>query len=152
MKHLLKTILFLIVIVILSGCSKNDTFENETFTIKFGTECGWCAGQEYITITSTKVEYIRNIPCGDDSGTINRIADLCSCDWNEITSSFNYSLFKTLEYSDCNVCADGCDEIIQITENEDTHELRFTVSDEVEGMENLRQLLSELMDEMREMD
>ena len=122
----------------------------ETYTIKFGSECGWCGGQEYITISSTKVEYERNIPCGEDKGTTNKSRNLTSEEWEEIENSFDYSLFKTQEYTNCNVCADGCDEIIQITENDLTHELRYSFSDEVEGMENLRQKLSEIMDDMRE--
>ncbi len=136
---------------VLFGCS-DEIVIPEDYTIKFGSECGWCAGQEYITVSSTKVEYERNIPCGDDKGTIEKSIDFCSCDWNDLNASFDYSLFKKLDYNTCNVCADGCDEIIKITEEGSSHELRYSFSDEVEGMENLRQKLTELMDKMREME
>ncbi len=42
--------------------------------------------------------------------------------------------------------------LIRITEDDSTHELRYSFSDKVEGMENLFQKLSEIMDEIREMD
>jgi len=151
MNRTLLTISVFVISFLLFGCSEQEIFD-DSYTIKFGSECGWCAGQEYIVITNTKVEYVRNIPCGDNSGVTTKNKDLCSCDWNEITSSFDYSLFKKLDYSECNVCADGCDEIILITENKLSHELRYSFSAKVEGMENLRQILSEIMEEMREMD
>lgn len=110
----------------------------------------WCGGQEYITITYSKVEYERNIPCGENEGISTKSKNLSNEDWEIISNSFDYSLFKTLEYTECNVCIDGCDEIIQITENESTHELRYSFSDEIEGMESLREILLELMNEMRE--
>ena len=125
----------------------------ETYTIKYGSECGWCAGQEYITITNTKVEYERNIPCGDDKGTIHKSRELCGCDWHGLATLFDYSLFKKLEYNECNVCADGCDEIIKITDdNGIAHELRYSATEKIEGMEDLRERLTEIMDEMRQME
>ncbi len=136
----------------LLSCSE-EIMPPETYTIKFGSECGWCAGQEYITITSTKVEYTRNIPCSDDEGITQKTKDFCGCDWHTLTTLFDYSLFKKLEYNECNVCADGCDEIIEITEDDgSSHELRYTASNKVEGMEDLRQKLNEIMEEMRKME
>ena len=152
MKPVTKSILFLQILLLSFGCSDNEPEEQIDFTIKYGSECGWCAGQEYITISNLKVEYTRNIPCGENEGTTINSRNLSSEEWETITSSFDYSLYKTLEYNDCNVCADGCDEIIQITQNASTHELRYSFSDEVEGMENLREILSEIMDEMRELN
>ena len=151
MNRTLLTISVFVISFLLFGCSEQEVFD-ESFTIKFGSECGWCAGHEYITISKTKVDYMRNIPCGDNKGIITKSQDLCSCDWDEITSSFDYSRFKKLKYNDCNVCADGCDEVILITENESSHELRYSFSAKVEGMENLREILSEIMKEMREMN
>jgi hypothetical protein len=152
MKPIIKSLLFLPILLFSFSCSDKVSEEQIGFTIQYGSECGWCAGQEYISINSLKVEYERNIPCGDDEGTTKKSRNLSSKEWDTITSSFDYSLYKTLQYNNCNVCADGCDEIIQITEDEFTHELRYSFSDEVEGMENLRKILAEIMDEMRELD
>lgn len=132
------------------GCDKNEVETEADYRIEFGSECGWCAGQEFISITSSEINYIRNIPCGEEKGTIKKERLITSDEWNKITSSFDYSLFKTLDYSECNVCADGCDEIIKITENNETHELRYSLHDEVEGMQDLRQVLNDLMGKMRD--
>jgi hypothetical protein len=152
MKHFLNTVLLIFVLTIIMGCDKNEIVPDEDFKIEYGTECGWCAGQEFITISSLKIDYSRNIPCGDEKGTINKSREIKSSEWDEINSSFDYSLFKTLEYNECNVCVDGCDEIIKITENDNTHQLRYSLSDEVEGMQDLQQILTVVLKEMREMN
>jgi len=141
-----------LVLLLFATCAEDELIEQESFIIKFGSECGWCAGQEYITVSDSIVEYLRNIPCGENMGTVSKSRNLVSDEWTEITSSFDYSLFVTLEYNECNVCVDGCDEIIKISHDETLHELRYSFSDEVEGMENLRQKLNGIMEEMREQD
>jgi hypothetical protein len=147
-----KIALFTLSLVFFLACEKNEIETNPDFEIKFGSECGWCAGQEYITLTSTKIEYLRNIPCGEEKGTAIKVRVLSSEEWSEIKLSFDYYLFKTLNYSECNVCADGCDEIIQITEDNNTHELRYSPNNEVEGMQELQNLLMALLEEMRALD
>ena len=150
--NLLKIISFIFIPAIFTACDNNDIDSAEFFKIEFGSECGWCGGQENIIVTESNINYLRNIPCGDDQGTIQKNRKINSDEWNEIISSFDYSLFKTLNYSECNVCADGCDEIIKISESDKTHELRFSPSDEVEGMQNLREILTVFLEEMRETD
>jgi hypothetical protein len=149
MKAFFKTSIFLLIVLIISSCSDKLNDETSNVTIKYGSECGWCGGQEYITITSLKVDYERNIPCGENGGISRKSKNLTKEEWIEITDSFDYSLFKTLEYNECNVCVDGCDEIIRITENGVSHELRYMPSNEIEGMENLQQILLEIAQEMR---
>ena len=150
MTNILKTILIIIAITTNMGCDKNEVEPEADYRIEFGSECGWCAGQEFISINSSEINYIRNIPCGEEKGTIKKGRLLTSDEWNKITSSFDYSLFKTLDYSECNVCADGCDEIIKITENNKTHELRYSLNDDVEGMQDLRMILNDLLEKMRD--
>ena len=149
MKLFIKTSVLMFLFIFVSSCEK-EIITRETFTLNFGSECGWCAGQEYITITKSKIEYVRNIPCGDEKGTINKSREINADEWNTITDSFDYALFKTLDYNNCNVCADGCDEIIEITKENSVHELRYSISEDIEGMENLQQKLVELMEEMRQ--
>lgn len=152
MKILLNAVTFIIVLPFFLACDKNDIEPEVSYKIEFGSECGWCAGQEFITITSSYIKYVRNIPCGDEKGATNHSREISLSEWDEISSSFDYWLFKTLEYNECNVCVDGCDEIIRITNMNKIHELRYSFSDEVEGMEKLRQILTGLMKEMREMN
>lgn len=154
--HLMKAISKISILVFhllfLFSCSEKENEDITDFTIKYGTECGWCGGQEYITITSSNIEYERNIPCGENEGITRKSRNISKDEWTELSDSFDYSLFKTLEYNECNVCVDGCDEIIQITENGASHEIRYTPTTDIEGMEVLQQLLSEIAVEMRNAD
>ena len=150
MEKLTKIISIFFLIPLFSACTET-LLDKELMTIKYGSECGWCAGQEYITITSSKIKYERNIPCGDNKGMIEKNRDFNPGEKDSILNSFDYSLFETLEYTNCNVCADGCDEIIQITKNESMHEIRYSFSEEIEGMEDLQEKLAIIMNEMRDL-
>lgn len=150
MKNLLKTVAVFFVFSILISCDNNEIELKEDFKIEYGSVCGWCAGEEFITVSSSKIDYSRNIPCGDKKGTTQKSRKISASEWNEIISSFDQSKFKKLEYNTCNVCADGCDEIIRITENNNIHEIRYSVSDEIEDVKKLRQILSVLLENMRD--
>jgi len=150
MKNLLRIVIIIFTFSILISCDENENDLNEDFKIEYGSVCGWCAGEEFITVTSSQIEYYRNIPCGDKKGTKQKSRKISTSEWNEIISSFDHSKFKKLDYNTCNVCADGCDEIIRITENNNIHEIRYSVSDEIEEVKKLRQILSVLLENMRE--
>jgi len=149
MKNLLKTVVIIFTFSILISCDENENDLNEDFKIEYGSVCGWCAGEEFITVTSSQIEYYRNIPCGDNKGVTRKSRKISTSEWNEISSSFDYSKFKKLEYNTCNVCADGCDEIIRITENNNKHEIRFSAGDKIEEVKKTRQILSLLLENMR---
>ena len=142
---------YVIISLLLISCTEENLI-NDNFEIKYGSTCGWCAGQEFITITNDTIKYMRNIPCGEDKIVIKGTRKLNLGEWNKIISSFDYSIFKTLEYTDCNVCADGCDEILEISEDDSVHKLSYTPSTEIEEVKKLRNQLSEIMDEMRNID
>ena len=150
MKGLLNTALIILVFLVIGSCNNSEVPAYENFKIEFGSMCGWCAGEEFITVTHSEIKYIRNIPCGEGKGTKKKEKKISSKKWNEILSSFDYSLFKTLKYNTCNVCVDGCDEIIKITEKDSIHEIRYSPNDEIEGITDLRQILNKIMEEMRE--
>lgn len=143
-------LVFLFSIVMVSCSKQDDDFgEHGNVMIEFGTVCGWCAGEEKITVSSVKADYYRNIPCGDDKGTINETVAISSDEWNEITTSFDYDYFLTLDYNECNVCADGCDEFIIITTNDFSHEIRYAPSTEIWGLDELRAQLTNKLNEIR---
>ncbi len=150
MKEFLKTGLVILVLLIFGACESNEIPEQENIKIEFGSECGWCAGQEFIAVTNLRIEYTRNIPCGEGKGTRKKEKEISSKEWNEIQSSFDYSTFKTLDYNSCNVCVDGCDEIIKITKNDSIYKIRYSSPNEVEETKDLRQILNKIMEEMRE--
>jgi hypothetical protein len=151
MMNLLKIIPFIFVLSLFWGCDQSEN-EAEELQIEFGSVCGWCAGEEFITVTSSQLSYYKNIPCGDDKGTTRKSRKITASEWNEIIASFNIEDFKTLNYNTCNVCADGCDEIIRITENGNLHEIRYSPSDEIQETKKLEQFLAEILDEMRGSD
>ncbi len=149
MKQILITV-FTIFIFLITGCKESEIPVQENIKIEFGSECGWCAGQEFITVSNSKIEYTRIIPCGESKGIKTKEKNINSEEWNEILSSYDFSLFKTLNYNSCNVCVDGCDEIIKITEYESNHEIRYSFPNEVEETQDLRQILNKIMEEMRD--
>lgn len=152
MRNNLKISLLIFALSIFAACEKTEIEPVSDFEIKFGSECGWCAGQEYITITSSEIKYLRNVPCGENQGNIQKERLISMDEWNKINLSFDYTLFKTLNYSECNVCADGCDEIIEITEDNNAHQLRYSPTYQVEGMKDLQIILTDLLEEMRNLD
>jgi hypothetical protein len=147
--RMIKTIAFVLFIFVYAGCERDEIKAGSEIKFEFGQVCGWCAGEEFITITSKEINYERKIPCGEGKGTTKKSSSISSSEWNKIISSFNMNEFKTLEYNTCNVCVDGCDEIIRITENNDTYEIRYSPSDKIQETENLRHDLSELMEKMK---
>lgn len=149
MMNLLKISPFFILLFLFIGCDLSETASEEELKIEFGSVCGWCAGEEFITVTSSKISYYRNIPCGDDKGITRKSRKISGSEWNEIISSFDNEEFKKLNYNACNVCADGCDEIIRIAYNESIHEIRYSPSEEIRNTKNLREILSVLLEEMR---
>lgn len=136
---------------ILGGsCLKQDNNfgEHGIVTIEFGNVCGWCAGEEKITVSSVKADYYRNIPCGENEGTTYKTKAITTEEWDQISSSYDYDYFLTLDYSECNVCVDGCDEFIIITTNGFSHEIRYSPSKEIAGLDDLRQQLTNILNEI----
>ncbi len=103
--------------------------------------------KKFIIVTPSKIEYKRTIPCGENQGTETKSKSITTEKWDSIWSSFDYNLFETLNYNECNVCADGCDEIIRITKHNKTHEIRYSPEEEIEGVKDLEQILNDLLSE-----
>jgi hypothetical protein len=149
MKNLLKTVMFFLLIFVFA-CDEEKPEIHDDFTIEFGTVCGWCAGEELIKVSQTGIKYIRTIPCGENEGTTQKEKSISATEWDEINLAFDYALFKTLEYNECNVCVDGCDEYIKITENDNIHEIRYSPGIQIDGVDDLRSALNAILVEMRE--
>jgi len=149
MKKTFLCFLFITVYITLGSCEKDSDSSNEIFMIEFGSECGWCAGKEYISISETTIKYVRTIPCDENQGVTQKSKSITTARWDSICSSFDYNKFKKLEYNECNVCVDGCDEIIKITQNRTEQQLRYAPGEEIEGIKNLRQILAGIMIEMQ---
>lgn len=149
MKNLLNAILIFLLLFSLA-CDQETTDSQDDFIIEFGTVCGWCAGEELIKVSESGIKYTRTIPCGDDEGTTQRERSISAIEWEEIKASFDYAFFKELDYDECNVCADGCDEFIKITEFNSTNTISYSPGEQINGLEELKSLLNDLLDKMRE--
>ncbi len=123
------------------SCSDDIKMSDSDFSIEFGFACGWCGGTANLIIEKGKLSYERRIPCGENEGTETNSRALTEAEWDEITSSFDYNYLARLDNSACNVCVDGCDEIIRIKKQGETHELRYNPSETIEGLQNFQELL-----------
>ena len=133
--------------LILSSCFFNDIDRDydESYKIEFGFNCGWCAGSQFINLVDGRIRYDGDIPCGEDKGRTVKVDEFASEQWDRLISSYNHDTFLQLEYNQCNVCVDGCDEIIRITKNDITHELSYNPGDTIPGVEELQEKLRMLM-------
>lgn len=145
MKNRIGLLLFVLSLLLFSACKKEELNARGSILIEFGSVCGWCAGEEKITVTEKKVEYFREIPCGENAGKTELSRSFSSEDWNDLIGSFEYEDFLSLGYNTCNVCADGCDEFIIITKDGETHEIRYNPGTEIEGIESFQEKLKELL-------
>jgi len=152
MKNHFSFIFFVLSTLIFTACLKEDLKTHDKLLIEFGSACGWCAGEETITISESKIEYIRNIPCGENEGQTKLSRTYNSEEWEGLINSLNYDYFLTLDYNTCNVCVDGCDEFIFITKDGETHEIRYTPGNEIEGIESFQEKLYELLAGFTESD
>lgn len=147
------SILFLFVLFFLiPSClfDNGDDDWDDSYKIEYGFACGWCGGTGFIEIIQEQISYEREIPCGENEGIHTESDNLISEQWEELISSYNHADFLKLDYSQCNVCVDGCDEIIRITKDDQTHELRYNPGDTIPGIkvlqEKLRMMMSEYQD------
>jgi len=145
MKNRIGLLLFVLSLLLFSACEKEELKAKDNFIIEFGSVCGWCAGEEKITVTESKVEYFREIPCGENAGKTELSRSFSSEDLNDLLGSFEYEHFLSLNYNTCNVCVDGCDEFIVITKDGETHEIRYNPGIEIEGIEGFQEKLEELL-------
>ncbi len=146
MKNQFGIVVFVLSLMLLTGCEEENIKAKDSYRIEFGSVCGWCAGEEKITVTESKVKYFREIPCGENAGKTELSRSYSSDDWDELVHSLEYDHFLVLDYNTCNVCVDGCDEFIIITKDGETHEIRYNPGTEIEGIEGFQEKLEELLD------
>lgn len=145
MKNHFVSLIFVLSLLFLAGCEKENLNATDSFRIEFGSVCGWCAGEEKITVSQSKIEYTRIIPCGENEGQTELKRTINSEEWDNLINTLDYDYFLTLDYNECNVCVDGCDEFIKITKNGEPHEISYTPGTEIEGIESFQEKLEELL-------
>ncbi|GAA5220113.1 hypothetical protein [Membranihabitans marinus] len=121
---LLAAIIFAIV-----SCSKDDDSlsQFEDTIIKTGTVCGWCGGNDSLTLTIENQFYKRVSPCDDSSFT--KEETMVEKDFESLLEKLDISDFKAIDLNTCNSCADGCDTWISIQSKDDKHYIRYGSQD-----------------------
>lgn len=147
--NLLKFFSLIFSLFLFYGCEVQDSSADGDYKIEFGSACGWCAGEEFIIVTGSKISYYKNIPCGENKGKTEKSRKISISTWDAIISSFDYNEFLKLNSNTCNVCVDGCDEIIRITRSGNQHEIRYSPGDDIQQIRKMRLILSEQMKELR---
>lgn len=94
--------------------------------------------------------YTRTIPCGENKGTDKDSRAISEEEWQNLKNSIDYDQFLALDYNECNLCADGCDEIIRITKPGETHTIRYDPEQNIGEVLQLQTYLRELMLEFKE--
>ncbi len=146
------TLTIFVSIFLFYSCIKEGIDKTDSLQVEFGIVCGWCGGEEKITVTESKIVYYRNIPCGENKQSVSRTLNMDTEDWKEIKSSFNYGLFLTLTDNTCNVCADGCDEFISATKDGSTHKISYNPTTSIEGFEEVQERLKNLMEQLKNLN
>ena len=49
----------------------------------------------------------------DQNDTIEKSRSFSGHEWSRLTETIDYEVFKTINSNSCNVCLDGCDEVIK---------------------------------------
>ena len=95
--------------------------------IAIGTACGWCGGNDSLLITNDKMYYNYNTPC--DNKHYVKTSITAPAEWNNLLDLIALNDFQEININTCNVCADGCDTWISITNASFSHKIRFGYSD-----------------------
>ncbi len=119
--------ILLIVIIQFDSCKseKADFTNNSSLIIQTGFVCGWGAGTDSLRITGTTIRYVYYIPQNSPIPQILKTRSVTVKEWEEIQNCVQYDLFTKLNYNSCNVCFDGCDEWLQIQNENLTHKITF---------------------------
>jgi len=140
--------------LLFSACDETIPENGETSGLKIssGSICGWCAGGDSLVLTQGKYDFVAFNPCSEWVYIIRKSGALTSKQWSDLLSEFNYEEFSAVDINTCNVCADGCDNWIEIELNEQKHRISFGQShtDSVAIMSILPFIgkLNELKDEL----
>ncbi len=124
----------LFLILLLTGCEKNNNLSSEIEYVKYGTSFGECIGYcaNDITINSQEIDFHKN--GWDTQGLLPEISDtenINSTYWTELIEKINIDAFLSLDsIIGCPDCADGGAEWIEIKSKEKTYKVIFEYRNE----------------------
>ncbi len=123
-----KLFLFASIAFMLFSCTY-DTLEDKNkdsaVMIKTGTVCGWCTVNDTLTISGNTVRYVNYANCNNVSPTVSKSGTLNDTELDTLLAALNFTELQKLDLNSCNVCADGCDDWIQVTNGTELHYIRY---------------------------
>jgi hypothetical protein len=95
--------------------------------ISYCSVCGWCAGGDSLHLTVDSTYFLKNKPCEELTNKKDILTN--KKDWNELLDLLDYEEFQKIDLNTCNVCADGCDSWITVTDGINSHTIRYGFAD-----------------------
>ena len=126
---MIKISLSVIIILLMSGCSKTTlpTATLNNIQIATGRQCGWCAGKDSLTMNQSVTEYIYEAPCDDSD--IAKKENTNTTTLEELVNLLDFEAFKKIEINSCDICFDGCDTWVWVKKGNEYHRIQFGASD-----------------------
>lgn len=122
----------LISTLLASGCKESNQQElSEGLQIRVGRICGWCAGEDVLALSAETYAYAYDHACEDELDVAKQFYDTPKQDWHELINHYDQQAFAKEDLNTCNVCADGCDSWVKVTDGEFEHEIRFGSPDQI---------------------
>ena len=124
----MKKIAFYLSILMVIGfvaCERKSAVTiNADLQLKMGTVCGWCAGGDSLIINAHNTVY-KYYPSCDQSKAKIITATTEKAVWEKLVSLLDKKKFNNIHLNICNVCADGCDISITVTDQNYNHTISY---------------------------
>lgn len=132
-----------------SACNGDNSnpSNNSDLIIKAGYICGWGSGTDTLEISKTKISYVYYVPNKSDNPKIIKSRLITESEWNTILNCINTDDFIKLNYNECNYCRDGCDDWINIKNNQLYHQITYRKDMSIDTIKQLQIKLAELRKE-----
>ena len=127
------TLFVLCAVMVVLSCSEKEITDNDqlnTYSVVLGHVCGWCAGADSLFITDEMLMYTKIFYCADSISIQKKPYSLNEL--NKLMELINIEEFLNISINTCNVCADGCDTWITVSNDTLSHSIRFGYRDSLE--------------------
>ncbi|MBK7711130.1 MAG: hypothetical protein IPJ37_09425 [Bacteroidales bacterium] len=138
------------------GCIKTDInigshkSSDSDLVIKAGYECGWGSGTDSLEISQKLIRYVYYVPAKSSEPVLRKSRSVTEAEWAGILSLVNKDEFAGLNYQECNVCFDGCDDWIFIQDGTFSHKITYAKGNQIDSILNLQKKLADLRAEFNQ--
>ena len=137
-------VIVIFISLLISNCKKWDSTPTGDLVIMAGYMCGWGSGEDSITISVEGIKYKSSVPAQPLQPKIEKSRSVSRSEWNEIKKEVNLEVFRKLTYNTCNICVDGCDEWINIRDDDYFHGIRFGKGTQIDPISTLQARLASI--------